>query len=104
MARDRLARSLAAVVLSWLFLMLELGITLITRWTWLGYIFLTPGLAVRDALVKLGLMAPQTSGGLMPDFSPLIAFDLTLNFVVVFVLLYVFPDSLNSFFPKREYA
>src|ERR1017187_4975021 len=102
MARDRLARSLAAVVLSWLFLMLELGITLITRWTWLGYIFLTPGPAVRESLVKLGLMAPQTSRGLMPDFSPLSAFDLTLNFVVVFVLLYVFADSLNTFFPKRE--
>jgi hypothetical protein len=75
-------------------------ITLITRWTWLGYLFLTPGFAVRDAPVKLGLMAPQTSGGHMPDFSPVIAFDLTLNFVVVFVLLYVFPDFLNSFFPK----
>lgn len=38
----------------------------------------------------------------MPDFGPAIAFNLALNFVVVFGLLYVFPNFLISFFPRRE--
>jgi hypothetical protein len=85
-------------------MMLELTATLITRWTWLGYIFLTPGFAIRNALAKLGVIAPQTTAGHMPDFSPAIVFDLTLNFVLVFALLYVFPNFLSSFFPRREKA
>jgi hypothetical protein len=103
-ALNLLARLLAAVVLSWPILMLEFWITVVTRWSWLAYIFITPGFAIRDALVRLRLMAPQTSTGHMPDFGPAIAFDFALNLAVVLVLLYVFPGFLNSFFPKREKA
>jgi len=38
----------------------------------------------------------------MPDFSPVILFNLILNFVVILVLLNRFPNFLGSFFPDRE--
>ncbi len=40
----------------------------------------------------------------MPDLGPAIAFNLILNFMIVLVLLYVFPNFLKSFFPKSEHA
>jgi hypothetical protein len=103
-ARDFTVRLLAAFVLSWPMMMLEFLITLVTRWTWLGYIFITPGFAVRDVLVKLRVLATPISGGHMPDLGPAIAFNLILNFMIVLVLLYVFPNFLKSFFPKSEHA
>jgi hypothetical protein len=97
-----LARLLAAAVLSWVVLLGEFVVTLMTKWKWLGVLVITPGFVIRDALVRLGWAKPPATGGHMPDFGPAIAFNWTLDFAVIFALLYVYPNFLRSFFPNRE--
>jgi hypothetical protein len=99
-----LARFIAAVILSWVLLMTEMIVTVATKWTWLGLLFMTPGYAIQDALVRLGVVTAPRTGGHMPDFLPPIVFNLIVNFVVIFTLLNIYPTFLKSFFPKRDQA